>query len=218
MLTVLIPIIAIALVAFVAVPFMRGRDAVDLSPQSVFRAYLYVASFAGVAVAAFGIAALLQAAIALFAGNEFVYGAFSSDTRLTQAQQFDARRAEDAVRGVTFAAFGLAFWLVHWLARNRFAQGDQGALARGYFLIGTAVFGVATVILFPMGLYQGLTYWLVPRAPGAFRSGVQDTLAGGIVVLAIWLLYLRIVLSHLPPRTSSRTAGAEAAIPTREDR
>ena len=215
MLTVLLPLVVIGLVAFVAMLFTRGRDALDVSPQNVFRAYLYVASFAGVAVAAFGVGALLQAGIGLVAGNEFVYGTISSDARQVQTQQFDARRAEDAVRGVTFAAFGLVFWLVHWLARNRVQGGDHGALARGYFLAGTAVFGVATVLLFPMGVYQALTFWLVPRAPGAFRPGVQDSLAGGIVVLVIWLLYLRIVLSQLP---SSRAAGADAALATREDR
>ena len=201
-------------------------------------------SFAGVIVAAFGFASLLQAGMAALFGNEFVYGAIQEEVRIQQTQQLDVHRAEDALRGVTFAVTGVGFWLMHWLARNR--TGDHGPLQRGYLLVGAAAFGIATVALLPNGLYQALTLWLIPRAPQAFRPGVQDSLSGGLAAVVIWLIYLRIIVWDLPrtgrrreefavprepgppmeptvtharigPRPSGRSASAEA-VPPPEDR
>jgi hypothetical protein len=217
---VFVPLAIAALLVFLVVLFVqRGRDGLELSSNTLFRAYLYVGSFAGVIVFAFGLAALLNAGLAYAAGGELVYGGTPVPARpavfcppgvvdcpqpptaeaiaVQQAAELDRRRAEDLVRGLTFAVFGAAFWLVHWLARNRPAYGDQGPLQRAYFMLGTAVFGIATVVLLPMGLYQALSNWLVPRDPGFFRQGVGETLTAGVVSMVIWLMYLRLAAEGL---------------------
>lgn len=216
---VFVPLAIVALLVFLAVLFVqRGRDGLDFSPQSLFRAYLYIGSFAGVVALAFGLAALLNGVLAFAAGGEIVYGASpvarpavfcppgaidcppqpSMEAMLVQQRaQLDQRRAEDLVRGLTFGTFGLVFWLVHWLARNRLGTGDHGPMQRTYFMLGTAVFGIATVVLLPTGLYQALSNWLVPRDPNFFRQGIGDALTAGIVSLAIWLLYLRVAMEGL---------------------
>jgi hypothetical protein len=216
---VFVPLAIAALLVFLVVLFVqRGRDGLELSSNTLFRAYLYVGSFAGVVVLAFGLAALLNAGLAYAAGGDLVYGGIAVPARpavscppgtvdcprpptaeafaVQQQAELDRRRAEDLVRGLTFTVFGGAFWLVHWLARHR-PDGDQGPLQRAYFMLGTAVFGIATVVLLPTGLYHALSNWLVPRDPSFFRQGVGDSLTAGIVSMVIWLLYLRLAAEGL---------------------
>jgi hypothetical protein len=257
---VLIPLAAGALLVFLIVLFaQRGRGELDLSPQTLFRVYLYVGSFAGVLMLVFGLAALLNAGLAAAAGNEFVYGSTpdvaylvrpcppdatcppapeAEEFRAQQTAELVRRRADDIVRGASFTAFALPFWLAHWLARNRIGFGDQGLLQRAYLLVGTAVFGIGTIALLPMGVYQALSGLVISRPPEFYRQGVSDTLTAGIVSLGVWLLYLRLaaeglrgggrrfvagqggpppepapVGARIGPGPGERSAGAEAALP-----
>lgn len=248
MLSTLLPLAVLGVLVFVALVFLaRGRDGLDVSARSLFRAYLYIASFAGVAVLAFGLASLGTAAFASIGGNEFVYGGIPQEVAIRRAQELDATRGQDALRGATFAVLGGLFWLVHWIARNRVEPGDQGPLRHAYALVGTAIFALATIILLPIGVYLALGFWLLPVASGGYRQGASMALAGGLVSAAVWLLHLRLMLDDMPrgprrhelsfssgprpspppegapvgarigPPPSGRSAGAEA-LPPREDR
>jgi hypothetical protein len=217
MLTILIPVAVIAIVVIIGVlAFQRGRDGLDLSANTVLRAYLYLGSFAGVIALAFGLSALLNGALASAVGNEFVYGASPGPIRpcpvgvdcplpsvaVAQSEQdmLDRRRLEDLVRGATFTAFGALFYGAHRAARNAMyprdtTAADHGGLRRAYLLLGTVVFGVGAVALLPAGVYQVLANALLPTSSQFFRPGVADTLTSGLVSLVLWLLYLRAVLS-----------------------
>jgi hypothetical protein len=195
-LVVLAPLAILALLVLLGVAFVaRGRDGADLSPRPLLRAYLYVGSFAGVVAIAFGLASVLTAGLALVVGNELVYGAIPEEARIRRTQELDLQRAQDALRGVTFALTGGLFWLAHWLGRNRVAPGDQGSLRRAYALLGAGVFGLAALVLLPTGISQALSFWLLPAT---YRQGAGGTLAGGVVAAAVWLLYLRLLLDELP--------------------
>src|SRR5439155_1272899 len=67
-------------------------------------------------------------------------------------------------------------------------------LRRGYLLLGTVIFGIATVILLPTGIYQALSYLILPADQGVFRQGAGDSLPGGVVTLVVWLIYLWLVV------------------------
>ncbi|HKY52578.1 MAG TPA: hypothetical protein VJP45_15080, partial [Candidatus Limnocylindria bacterium] len=134
MLTILVPVAVLAVIVIIGVlAFQRGRDGFDLSANSVLRAYLYLGSFAGVVALAFGLAALLNGALATAVGNEFVYGATPQvrgcpvgvdcpvpPVQVAQPAQdaFERRRLEDLVRGATFAVFGALFFGAHRWARG----------------------------------------------------------------------------------------------------
>lgn len=222
MLTVLIPVAVVALIVIIGViAFQRGRDGIDLSPQAMLRAYLYVGSFAGVIALAFGLSALLNGALASAVGNQIVYGGMpvpaiarlcpvgvacppEPDIAVTlqrMQQENDRRRQEDLLRGATFTVFGALFYGAHRAARNAmyprgttvFTSGTDG-LRRAYHLLGTVVFGIGAIALLPAGLYQLLANSLLTLPADAFRQGVADTLSGGVVSTVLWLLYLRAVL------------------------
>ena len=197
-----------------------GRGGVEFAPRNLVRVYLYIASMAGIIVLVVGLSSVATVGFAAAFGNGFVYGDQSNFFPPVQAcpptpdpnvkcvpqppQDFsgqrlreqDRRRADDLIRGITFTVFGAVFWGAHFLARRGVMGADEltSGLRRGYLLLGTVSFGIATVILLPTGIYQALSYLILPPDNGVFRQGVGDSLPGGLVTLPIWLIYLWLVV------------------------
>src|SRR5688572_25083959 len=190
MLTVLIPVAIVALIVIIGViAFQRGTGGIDLSPQAMLRAYLYVGSFAGVIALAFGLSALLNGALASAVGSQIVYGGTPvpaiarpcpvgatcppepdiAQITERQRQESDRRRQEDLLRGATFTVFGALFYGAHRGARRamypNLTVGDHGGLLRAYHLLGTVVFGIGAIALLPAGLYQLLANSLLTLPP-----------------------------------------------------
>lgn len=221
-----------AIVGAIALLVRGGRGAIEFAPRNLVRIYLYVASMAGIIVLVVGLSGLLTAGFAAAFGNGFVYGESSVPTiapcpptadptvkclpagqpDFTQQRQreLDRRRGDDLIRGLTFTVFGAIFWGAHFVARRGVMGPDEltSSLRRGYLLLGTVIFGIATVILLPTGIYQALSYLILPAEGGTFRAGVGDTLPGGIVTLPIWLVYLWLVVRDVrsTPATVPTTA------------
>jgi uncharacterized protein DUF5671 len=247
------------IVAVLVIFLQRGRETFDISLDGLLRAYLYVASLAAVIVFAAGVAGLIAYVLGAALGVDFVYGGPVPQPAIAPAPPCppdavcppvsvfrpvdDFRRfqqSQDLIRGITFVMFGAIFWGAHWLARRALAPRDERAsgLYRAYLMVGTVIFGIATIALVPFGIFQGLSFLIGPNQPGGYRPGVGDALPGGLAALPIWLVYLWLVLrtirggesrmyhrgGGLPPQPvpvgagigpgpSSRSAGAEATPP-----
>src|SRR5256885_11837858 len=209
-------------IALLVVLFLqRGREGVDLSLSGLLRVYLYLASLAGVIAFTVGLAGILAYVLAAAFGLEVIYGPgqprpvpaiappcppnatcppfFTPFPQAVIPDDRVRRQGEDLVRGGTFVIFGGVFWGAHWLARRSLARPDehQSGLYRGYLMLGTAIFGIATIVLLPMGIYQALSYALVPAAPYSFRPGAGEALSGGLAALPLWLAYLWLVMRAL---------------------
>src|SRR5438045_1215336 len=203
----------------VAVLFMqRGRDGVDLSIGGLLRAYLYLGSLAGVVVFAVGVAGILSYVLAAGFGLDVIYGGPVPQPAIAPApcppntvcppiEVFRSpiddrvrRHGEDLVRGVTFLLFGGVFWVAHWLARRNLGRADEAlsGLHRAYLMLGTAIFGIATIALLPMGIFQALSFAVIPSGPNVYyRPGAGDALSGGLAALPIGLAYLWLVLQPI---------------------
>jgi hypothetical protein len=223
------------IVAVLVIFLQRGRDTFDLSLDGLLRAYLYVASLAAVIVFAAGIAGLIAYVLAAALGLDFVYGGSFPQPAIAPAPcppdaicppvrvftpENDYRRFQqnqDLIRGVTFVLFGAIFWGAHWLARRSLAPRDERAsgLYRAYLMVGTVIFGIATIALVPFGIFQALSFLIGSQQPGGFSPGVGETLPGGLAALPIWLAYLWLVLRTIRGG-QGRLVGAEATLP--EDR
>ena len=230
MFSALIPAAILGLIVFGLVA-TRGRGGADLSPAGLLRLYLYLASLAGVLVFVIGAASLVNVGSSVTAGNDFTYGqppdpsAFAGqcppntpeceairarelaiNSRERLLEQRDRRRGDDLVRGVTFTAFGALFWAAHWFTRRSFgADGSGSSLRRGYFMAGTLLFGLVTVVLLPWGIYQALSTAILPPAPNQFNGGIADTLGGGLAALPVWLIYLRLVVRDVRSQETALT-------------
>jgi hypothetical protein len=206
----------------------RGREGLDLSLGGLLRVYLYLASLAGVIAFAIGLAGIVSYVLAAAFGLDVVYGGqiprpvpaiaplcapntpcppfpqpVIPDPRIRQ-------QTEDLVRGVTFVIFGGVFWGAHWWARRALAgvADRAGGLHRAYLILGTAIFGIATIALLPMGIYQALSFAIVPPDQFNFRQGAGEALSGGLAALPLWLAYLWLVQRALrtPPPSSPTVA------------
>jgi hypothetical protein len=217
-------------IALLVVLFLqRGRDGLDLSLGGLLRVYLYIASLAGVIAFAIGLAGIISYVLAAAFGLDVIYGGprpnpqpafpiqvcppgtacppFPSPITSQFVPAPDDRvrqQAEDLVRGVTFAIFGGVFWAAHWWARRALAAIAEraGGLDRAYLILGTAIFGIATIALLPMGIYQALSFAIVPLNQFTFRPGAGEALSGGLAALPLWLAYLWLVqraLRTAPP-------------------
>lgn len=209
--------------------FRKDLVGVDLGARSLLRMYLYLASLAAVMVFAIGVAATIDWGIARTFGGEAVYGrppvvqlcpagekCIDPDQIREQAShERDRHEQEDLLRGATLAAFGAVFWGGHRIARRRLgeAQASTSALHRAYNVLGTFVFGVGTVILLPVGIYQVLFVTLIAPAQDVYASGVGDSLSGGIVAAVFWLVYLLRVVRAVPSEQLSAAAATPLVAP-----
>jgi hypothetical protein len=205
-------LIALGVVAFI----QRGQGNLDLSLRGLLRVYLYLASLVGIIVFTLGVAGIAAFLLAAVFGRDVIYGgpppqpvpavapACPPNQTCPPQPSFaprpipderERRQQEDLVRGITQLAFGGIFWGAHWAARKGIVGGDErsSGLYRAYLILGTAVFGIATITLLPTGIYQALSQALITAQPGTFRQGAGESLSGGLATLPIWLLYLWLV-------------------------
>src|SRR5882762_5379053 len=216
----------------VALFLQRGRDGMDLSLGGLLRVYLYLASLAGVIAFAIGLAGILSYVLAAAFGLDVIYGGqpprplppvapvcvpqpnvtcppfFTPFPQQVVPDERGRQQSEDLVRGVTFVIFGGVFWGAHWWARRALAGiAERGSgLHRAYLILGTAIFGIATIALLPMGIYQAVSFAIVPPDQFTFRPGAGEALSGGLAALPLWLAYLWLVqraLRAAPPSPPS---------------
>src|SRR6266566_3106929 len=221
----------------------RGRDGVDLSLGGLLRLYLYLASLAGVIAFAIGLAGIISYVLAAAFGLDVVYGGevprplpaiapvcapnttcppfMTPFPQQVIPDERLRRQTEDLVRGVTFVIFRSVFWAAHWWARRALAGvADRASgLHRAYLILGTAIFGIATIALLPMGIYQALSFAVVPPDQFSFRPGAGEALRGDNRTYAGGPgggppPEPAPVGARIGPGPSSRSAGAEATPPT----
>jgi hypothetical protein len=227
LLAILIPVAVLAVLVLAAVLFLqRGAGALDASPRSLVRVYLYLGSLVSLLVLVWGLSLTLTGVLGALA-PDFAYGQqptpivplevggsparcppgtrCAEDLAVQQRQQYERQTRENLLQGLTLSVAGALFWGVHWSGRRQLETAAEHAslLRRGYFLLGLAIFGIASIVLLPMAVYSALRYYLLPVGQFDFRQGVGDSLASALVVVPLWLLYLRIVLADLRTGHSS---------------
>ncbi len=201
--------------------FRRDLVGVDLGTRSLLRLYLYLASLAGVVLVVVGVAALVDWAAAQVFGVEAIYGRpgmqpGEPDFVTAMAQQNELASRMDVLRGLTLGSFGLLVWAGHRFVRSRVSDPDEetSALRRAYDVLGMFVFGAATVILLPVGVYLALSKALLAAGELAYVQGFGDSLAGGIASAPVWLVYLMRVMRAASKRPETRMPARPAPVPT----
>ncbi len=109
----------------------------------------------------------------------------------------EEERLRDLLNGATMVGVGALFFALHWVLRNQVESQKERPLSflnRAYLMVSGVVYGGLSLVLLPMGLYQLIEFYLVPRGdpeqtiwswpiPG-------DTLSYAFVALVLWLWIL----------------------------
>ena len=206
---VIVPVAILGVLVVGAVLFFqRGAAGIDASPRPLLRLYLYLGSLVSMLVLVVGLSQTISGILGAVA-PDFTYGSTpvavpaapegTAPPRVTplQVDQNDRRTRESLLQGITSAVAGALFWAIHWYGRRTLETSEErtSLLRRGYFLLGTAIFGVASIVLVPMAVYNTLHWFLIPPAQFDFRQGGGESLAAAIAVVPFWILFLRIVLA-----------------------
>ena len=213
---ILAPIAVVAVIAVAVVLFLqRGAAGLDTSPRGLLRLYLYLGSLVSILVLVFGLSATLTGVIGSIS-PDFAFGTPPAarpalppgappeavarfGERPSPQEQNERRTRESLLQGITSAVAGLLFWAVHRYGRRQLETADErvSLIRRGYYLSGVVIFGIASIILLPVAIYNVLRYFLIPVGQFDFRPGAGDPLAGALAVVPAWLIYLSIVLREL---------------------
>jgi len=225
---IIVPVAILAALVIAAVLFIqRGAAGVESSPRSLLRVYLYLGSLVSILVLVVGLSMTLTGVFGAIA-PDFTYGVSVGPEpmppgtpngmpipppRPSVDQQHERETRESLLQGITSAVAGAIFWAVHWYGRRRLETPDErtSLLRRGYFILGVAIFGVASIVLLPMAVYNALRWLLIPVTQFEYRPGAGDSLAAALVVVPVWLLYLRFVLVDY--RVSRPPTGPMPAVP-----
>ena len=109
----------------------------------------------------------------------------------------EEERLRDILNGSASVVMGAIFLALHWALRNRVESQKERPLSflnKAYLMVSGVVYGGLSLVLLPMGLYQLIEFYFVPRGdpeqtiwswpiPG-------DTLGYALVALVLWLWVL----------------------------
>lgn len=211
--SILFPLVVLlAFVAFLvaAIVYFRSEKESDpLQRRFLPRFYAYAMLFISSLIILVGGGLLLKAALSYPLGMEFSYRGQPIYAEVEPAMvqwepppfegiEYRAEeRLRDLLNGSASLVMGGLFLALHWALRNRVESQEERALSflnRAYLMVSGVVYGGLSLVMFPMGLYQLIEFYCVPRGdpeqtlwswpiPG-------DTLGYALVALVLWLWIL----------------------------
>lgn len=211
--SILLPLVVLlAFVSFLVaaiVYFRSEKEPEPLQRRFLPRFYAYAMLFISSLILLIGGGLLLKAALSYPLGMEFsyrgqpIYAEVEPETMRWEPPPIEGieyreeERLRDLLNGGASVVMGGLFLALHWALRNRVeSQKDRplSFLNKAYLMVSGVVYGGLSLVLIPMGLYQLIEFYFVPRGdpeqtiwswpiPG-------DTLGYAFVALVLWLWIL----------------------------
>jgi len=219
-------VILLSFASFVvaAVVYFRSeKEPEALQGRFLLRFYAYAMLFISSLILLIGGGLLLKAALSYPLGMEFSYRAQPIYTEVEPGtvqwkplpfegiEYREEERLRDLINGGASVVMGGLFLALHWALRNRVESQEErphSFLNRAYLMVSGVVYGGLSLVLLPMGLYQLIEFYFVPRGdpeqtiwswpiPG-------DTLGYALVALVLWLWILPRLFKSLGGESSER--------------
>jgi len=211
--SILFPLVVLlAFVSFLvaAIVYFRSEKEPDpLQRRFLPRFYAYAMLFVSSLILLIGGGLLLKAALSYPLGMEFSYRGQAIYTEvepgmvqwkpppLEGIEYREEERLRDLLNGGASVVMGGLFLALHRALRNRVESQKERPLSflnKAYLMVSGVVYGGLSLVLIPMGLYQLVEFYFVPRGdpeqtiwswpiPG-------DTLGYALVALVLWLWIL----------------------------
>jgi hypothetical protein len=193
-----------------AVVYFRSEKEPDsLQRRFLPRFYAYTMLFISSLILLIGGGLLLKAAFSYPLGMAFsyraqpIYAEVESGKMYMEPPPFEGieyrpeERLRDLLNGAASVVMGAIFMALHWVLRDRVESQKErphSFLNKAYLMVSGVVYGGLSLVLLPMGLYQLIEFYFVPRGdpeqtiwswpiPG-------DTLGYAFVALILWLWIL----------------------------
>ncbi len=186
-----------------AIVYFRSEKEPDpLQRRFLPRFYAYAMLFISSLILLIGGGLLLKAVLSYPLGMEFSYRAqpFYADVEpyaFERIEYSEEERLRDLLNGGASLIMGGLFLALHWALRNRVESQEERALSflnKACLMVSGVVYGGLSLVMLPMGLYQLIEFYLVPRGdpeqtiwswpiPG-------ETLGYAFVALVLWLWIL----------------------------
>ncbi|MCJ7667977.1 MAG: hypothetical protein MUP04_06830 [Anaerolineae bacterium] len=205
-------IILLSFASFVvaAVVYFRSeKEPEALQRRFLPRFYAYAMLFISSLILLIGGGLLLKAALSYPLGVAFsyrgqpIYAEVEPGKMYMEPPPFEGieyrpeERLRDLLNGTASVVMGAIFLALHWVLRDRVESQKERPLSflnKAYLMVSGVVYGGLSLVLLPMGLYQLIEFYFVPRGdpeqtiwswpiPG-------DTLGYALVALVLWLWVL----------------------------
>jgi len=214
--SILFPLVVLlAFVSFVVaaiVYFRSEKEPEPLQRRFLPRFYAYAMLFISSLILLIGGGRLLKAAFSYPLGMEFSYRGqpiYAEEEPETMyrvmgptIEGIEYREEEERLRGLldggASVVIGGLFLALHWVLRNRVESQKERPLSllnKAYLMVSGVVYGGLSLVLIPMGLYQLIEFYFVPRGdPTAetfwSRPIPGEALGCALMALVLWLWIL----------------------------
>jgi hypothetical protein len=202
---------------------LRSGQGIGASFRSVLVAYFYAMSVASLVVFAVGMTSLVKVGLAEMFGRGFSYYVPTAIAILKppvavdggqvqpapvpdpaaeqqQAAQVERQMRSDLVQGASLAVAGALIWALHAWGRRRIAgAADELStfLAKSHLIVLLLLFGLGGIISLVTGVYQSLTFALVPIDAFSAPQPPGEAAATALVLVPAWLILLAVALAEL---------------------
>jgi len=202
---------------------LRAGQGIGASFRSVLVAYFYAMSVASLVVFAVGMTSLVKVGLADLFGSGFSYYVPTPIATLKppvgvdggqvqpapapdpaeeqqRAAQVEREMRSDLVQGASLAVAGALVWVLHVWGRRRVAGAtDEFStfLARSHLIVLLLLFGIGGIVSLVTGVYQSLTFALVPVDALSSPQPPGEAAAAAVVLVPAWLILLAVALAEL---------------------
>lgn len=228
-----------AVIAVVVFVVQRGREGASLvlSLRTILVAYFHLMSLIAVLLLAVGLATLLKAALSEPLGRSFSYQSpmmrvatarvevgpqgqvktgpppeVAEEQRKRDEQRVEQEFRNDLLQGGAMAVVGAVVWPLHaWGRRTLTGRGEPAArfFDRTHMTLLLLITSLVGVISLPLGMYEGLRYFIVPAEVDTFRQPPGGAVATALVFVPLWAVNLLVALR----RMRREDAGVQARSP-----
>ncbi len=210
--SILFPLVVLlAFVSFLvaAIVYFRSEKEPDpLQRRFLPRFYAYAMLFISSLILLIGGGLLLKAALSYPLGMEFSYRGQAiyaegepwraGPPSIEDIEYREEERLRDLLNGTASVVMGGLFLALHWALRNRVESQEErphSFLNKAYLMVSGVVYGGLSLVLIPMGLYQLIEFYFVPRGDPTAETFWSwpipgDTLGYALVSLVLWLWIL----------------------------
>ena len=219
-------VLAIVAVIMFIVTHVRNKDkSAVISIKFMLKTYLYLISYIALLIAAFGLTMTIKSGLSYIFRYDFSYNSYrplfettpesNSDVIVNDGTEYyvdNDIRERELVNGITlFISMGVIF-LIHWIAAKFIDKDRLSSLYKSYLFGSLILYSILAIVIIPTSIYNLVNYLLERNKEVDIyaRAVPGEYLAGLIVFVPLWVIYLLKVLRMHKQEEANKTVSLES--------